>query len=84
MFWAASGGHLEMCKQLINRGCNPWAIDKNKKTPMTFARMNHHTHVVDFFTGLKKEKEREKEKERSKFSNSESVQMEKKGNNKKK
>lgn len=71
-----------MCKQLINRGCNPWAVDKSKKTAMTFAKMNHHTHVVNYLVGLKKEKEREKE--RSKVSNSESVQIEKKGNNKKK
>ena len=56
LFWAASGGHLEMCKQLINRGCNPAAVDNKKKTASSFARANHHSHIVDYLSTFKKEK----------------------------
>jgi hypothetical protein len=49
-----------MCKLLINRGCRIDIVDKKKKAPATYARTNHHTHIVDYLNTFKKEKEKEK------------------------
>lgn len=43
-----------MCKQLINRGCDPLHVDKLKKTPIAFAKANNHPHIVDYLSGFKK------------------------------
>jgi hypothetical protein len=42
-----------MCKFLINRGCKHDLIDKNKKTPLHFAKQFKHPAVVDYLVSLK-------------------------------
>ena len=34
IFYSAKKGHLEMCKILIERGCDPGHFDAQKKTPL--------------------------------------------------
>ena len=65
-----------MCKQLINRGCDPLVVDKFKKTAATFARVNNHYHVLEYLNLFKKEKASKVK------SNSESMQIEKKSKKK--
>jgi ankyrin repeat protein len=65
-----------MCKQLINRGCDPLIVDKFKKTAATWAKLHHHVHVVDYLNMFKKEKNQKLK------SNSESMQIERKGKKK--
>jgi hypothetical protein len=66
-----------MCKQLINRGCDPLVADKYKKTAASVARAANHFHVVEYLNMFKKEKNQKMK------SNSESMQIEKKGGKKK-
>lgn len=53
LFYAAREGQLEMCKFLINRGCKYDLIDKNKKTPLHFAKGSKHPSVIEYLTSLK-------------------------------
>lgn len=34
IFYSAKKGHLEMCKALIERGCDAGHLDSQKKTPL--------------------------------------------------
>jgi hypothetical protein len=34
LYYAARKGHLEMCKFLIEKGCDPNHVDTHKKTPI--------------------------------------------------
>ncbi len=43
-----------MCKQLINRGCDPLVTDKFKKTASAIARASNHYHVVEYLNMFKK------------------------------
>jgi len=54
LFWAAKSGHFDMCKQLINRGCNPLHVDKLKKTAASFAKISNHHNIVDYLLTFKK------------------------------
>lgn len=54
LFWAAKEGHLEMCKLLVNRGCDPLVVDKFKKTAISFAKAQNHFHVSDYLNMFKK------------------------------
>lgn len=65
-----------MCKLLVNRGCDPLVVDKFKKTAMSFAKTNNHLHVSDYLNMFKKQKGHKMK------SNSESMQIEKKGKKK--
>jgi hypothetical protein len=66
-----------MCKQLINRGCDPLVVDKGKKTATSTARASNHYHVVEYLNMFKKEKNIKGK------SNSESMQIDKKVGKKK-
>lgn len=56
MFWAASAGHLEMCKFLVNNGINFSRVDANKETALHYAKKNKHEHVISYIQELKNQK----------------------------
>ena len=43
-----------MCKQLINRGCDPLKTDKFKKTAVNTAKLNNQLHIVEYLNTFKK------------------------------
>lgn len=61
IFWAASHGHEEMCKLLVNRNTNFSQIDNNRETPLHYAKKNKHRNIVEYFSRLKKSIKKQKD-----------------------
>ena len=64
IFYPAAKGYLEMCKLLVNRNANYQLVDKNKETPIHYARKNKSRNVIEYFSSLKIQKIKHKEKEK--------------------
>ena len=45
LMWATYGGHVEMCKLLLNMGADPTAADENGKAVLTMAQEARHAEV---------------------------------------
>ena len=50
LYYAARKGHLEMCKGLIERGCNIMHIDSQKKTAADYARKNKFQETAEYLS----------------------------------
>ena len=51
MFWAAADGHEGIVRLLLERNANPNFVDKDGQTPLSIAKQNRHSKVVDILTG---------------------------------
>ena len=48
LYYCARKGHFEMCKALIERGCNANHLDSHKKTPVEYAKKARFQEVADY------------------------------------
>lgn len=61
LFWSAGGGHLEMCKFLVNNNVNFNKVDGNKEMAIHYARKNRHAHVAAYLQELRNNVKKTKE-----------------------
>lgn len=50
LYYAARKGHLEMCKALIEKGCDVNHLDSSNKTAVEYAKKSKFQDVVDYLT----------------------------------
>ena len=52
--WSARNGHLRIVESLLNHGADMNTKNKNGKTPLTLARENGKSEVVEYLIHYKK------------------------------
>lgn len=50
LFYAAREGHLDMCKILIEAGCDIIHMDSNNKTAAHYAKKVNHNEVCEYLS----------------------------------
>ena len=50
LYYAARKGHLNMCKALIEKGCNIMHTDLNKKTAADYAKKHKFNDISEYLT----------------------------------
>jgi hypothetical protein len=53
LHWAASKGHVDVCKYLVQLSANPMALDGQRRTPIDIAVENRHEDLANILRGLK-------------------------------
>lgn len=65
LYYAAKKGYMDMCKALIEKGCDPTHHDSHNKTAVEYARRARYHEVTEYLSAeVKRAKEKVKEQQK--------------------